>query len=200
MTISHARLRRCHGVIGLTLSQRPSEAKFVTIRVGEVEEPLAPFGIVRCRVWAVAGRDHARMEGVNVGMVEDNTSPPRPISLGRLGNEIEIAVSNPKTRKRCLVTTMNDLKAEHAIEANSARHNADAERKTKGRPDGRPCFHTLSLSEQTCSFPVPGSRSKYGACCPMIKAGSGLSGPSRAHMALVNCGCIGPKRVARGLR
>jgi hypothetical protein len=29
------------------LSQRPSKAKFVTIRVGQVEEPLPPFGIAR---------------------------------------------------------------------------------------------------------------------------------------------------------
>ena len=84
----------------MTLSQRPREAKFVPIRVGEVEEALAPFGIPRCRVWTVAGRDHPRMEGVNVGMVEDKTSPPRPISRGRLCDEIEIAGSSPKTRKR----------------------------------------------------------------------------------------------------
>jgi hypothetical protein len=107
---------------GLSLSQRPSEAKFVTIRVGEVEEPFAPFSILRWRVWTVARRNHARMERVNVGMVEDNASPPRPISLGRLSDEIEIICSSPKTRKRRVITTMNDLKSQHAIEADSARH------------------------------------------------------------------------------
>jgi hypothetical protein len=54
--------RSCHGISGFTLSQWPSEAKFVTIRVGQVEEPLAPFAIARCCVWTIAGRDHARME------------------------------------------------------------------------------------------------------------------------------------------
>ena len=54
----------------------------MTIRIGQVEEPLAPFGVARCRVWMVAGRDHARMGRVNVGMVEDNSSPPRPRPLG----------------------------------------------------------------------------------------------------------------------
>ena len=83
------------------------EAKFVTIRVGEVEEPFAPFGILRCRVWTVAGRNHARMKRVNVGMVEDNTSPPRPISLGRLGDEIEIICSSSKTRKRFVSRTQD---------------------------------------------------------------------------------------------
>ena len=46
----------------------------MTIRVGQVEEPLAPFGVTRRRVWTVPGGDQARMEGVNVRMVEDNTS------------------------------------------------------------------------------------------------------------------------------
>jgi hypothetical protein len=46
------------------------------------------------------------MEGVNVGMVEDNTSPPRPISLGKWAMKIEIA----------------DLKSQHAIKADGARH------------------------------------------------------------------------------
>jgi len=56
---------------GFTLSQWPSEAKFVAIRIGQVKEQLAPFGIARCGVWSVAGHDHARIEGVDVGMVED---------------------------------------------------------------------------------------------------------------------------------
>ncbi len=98
------------GIGGFILSQWPSEAKFVAVRIGQVKEPLAPFGIARCRVWSVAGRDHARMEGVDVGMVEDDTSPPRPISLRGLCDEIEKAGSSPKTCKRGVIATMNDLK------------------------------------------------------------------------------------------
>src|SRR5262245_23469860 len=94
-----------------TLSQWPSEAEFVTIRVGQVEEPLAPLGIARCRVWNVAGRDHVRMEGINVRVVKNNTSPPGPPPLDRLGDEIEIAGSSPKARKRSVLTSINDLKS-----------------------------------------------------------------------------------------
>ena len=65
-------------------SQRPGEAELVTIWIGQVEEPLAPFGIARRRIWAVAGRDYSRMEGVNVVVVEDHASPPGPLALGRL--------------------------------------------------------------------------------------------------------------------
>jgi hypothetical protein len=58
----------------------------VTIGIGYVEEALAPFGIVRCGVGLVPSRDDARMERVNIGMIEDNASPPRPILFGRSGN------------------------------------------------------------------------------------------------------------------
>src|SRR5262249_54816272 len=64
--------------------QRLCEADLVTIRVGQVKEPRAPFGIARRRVRAIAGRDNARMKRVDVGMVEDEASPPRPRSLGGL--------------------------------------------------------------------------------------------------------------------
>src|SRR5215204_6392385 len=94
----------------------------MTIRVRQMEEPLAPFGIARCRVRTVTGRDHARVEGINVGMIEDDTSPPRPTLLGRLGDQIEIAGSSPKARKCGVVATVNELKSQYAIEADSARH------------------------------------------------------------------------------
>jgi hypothetical protein len=51
------------------------------------------------------------MEGVNVGMVKDNASPPRPNPLGGLGDEIEMVGPSPKTGKRCIDTTMSDLKS-----------------------------------------------------------------------------------------
>jgi hypothetical protein len=44
--------REC-GIGGFTLSQWPSEAKFVAIRIGQVKELLAPFGASR---GAVSGR------------------------------------------------------------------------------------------------------------------------------------------------
>ena len=38
--------------------QRFGEAELVAVRVGQMEEALAPFGIARRRVRAIAGRDH----------------------------------------------------------------------------------------------------------------------------------------------
>src|SRR5208337_616887 len=61
-------------------------------------------------------------------MVEDDTSPPRPASLGRLGDKIEIATSSPKARKRCVVATVNDLESQHAIEVDGTRHVVGGQR------------------------------------------------------------------------
>jgi hypothetical protein len=103
-------------------SQWPSETKFVAVRIGQVKEPLTPFGIAWWRVWSITGRNHARIESVNVGMVEDDAPPPRPLSLGRLLDQIEKAGSSPKACKRSAVTAMNDLKSQHAVESDGASH------------------------------------------------------------------------------
>ena len=62
----------------------------MTIWVGQVKKPFPPFGIAWRRIRTIAGRDHARVQGVNVGMVKDHPPPPRPSSLGGLGDEIEV--------------------------------------------------------------------------------------------------------------
>src|SRR5262252_2760934 len=120
------------------LPQRLGEAELVTIRVGQVKEPLAPFGVARRRVRAIAGRDHARVERVDVGMVEDDASPPRPRSLGGLGDQIEVARSGPKARKGGVVAAVKHLKSQHTIEADRARHVVGGERDGADAFDHRP--------------------------------------------------------------
>src|SRR6266436_641228 len=102
------------------------------------------MGISKMQTGAIAGRDHARMKGVDVGMVEDDASPPGPRSLGGLGNQIEIARSSPKARKRRVVAAVDHLKSQHAIEADRARHVVGGER------DGTDAFdHRPSSSERS---------------------------------------------------
>src|SRR5262249_23228811 len=108
--------------------QRLGEAELVTIRVGQVEEALAPFGIARRRVRTVARRHDAGMQRVDVGMVEDDASPPRPRPLGRLRDQIEIARSGPKARKRGVGAAVDHIEPQHAIEADRARHVVGGER------------------------------------------------------------------------
>src|SRR5215472_1370006 len=106
----------------MSLPHWPSEAKFVAIRIGQVKEPLTPIGIARWRVWSITGRDHIRIEGVNIGMVEDDTPPPRPRSFRRLCDQIEKAGSSPKACKCCAITTTNDLKSQGAVECDGTCH------------------------------------------------------------------------------
>ena len=106
----------------MSLPHWPSEAKFVAIRIGQVKEPLTPIGIAWWRVWSITGRDHIRVEGVNIGMVEDDTPPPRPLSFRGLCDQIEKAGSSPKACKRSAMTTMNDLKSKRAVEGDGTRH------------------------------------------------------------------------------
>jgi len=65
-------------------TQRPSKTELVTIRVGQVKESLAPFGISRGGVRLVPRRDYAPVERVNLRIVEDHSSPPGPMPRGRL--------------------------------------------------------------------------------------------------------------------
>jgi hypothetical protein len=150
-------MRRPKG--GLTLSQWPSEAKFVTVRIGQVKEPLAPFGIARRRLWSVAGRNYSRVEAVDVGMVEDDTSPPGPISLRGLCDEVEKAGSSPKTCKPGFIATMNDFKSQHAIEGDGLPHVVGGQRDRTDALDHRGTAPFSSLIEA------------HSRCAPKVKSG-----------------------------
>src|SRR5262245_65930952 len=78
------------------------------------------------------------MERVDVGMVENDASPPGPRSLRGLGNQIEIVRSSPKARKRGVLAAIDHLKSQHAIEAHRARHVVGGERDGADAFDHRP--------------------------------------------------------------
>src|SRR5262245_45694191 len=140
------------------ITQRLGEAEFVTIGVGQVKEPLAPFGVARRGVRAIAGRDHARMERVDVGMVEDDASPPGPRSLGGLGDQIEVARSSPKARKRGVLAAIDHLKSQHAIEADRARHVVGGERDGADTFDHRPSSNARGARSLGRSLGLAGDR------------------------------------------
>ena len=77
----------------------------MTIRIGEVKEPLAPFVVARRRVGAIPGRNHARIDSVGVGMTESD-APPKTSFVPRPRNEIEKARSRPEAREFSLLTTV----------------------------------------------------------------------------------------------
>src|SRR5690349_5191977 len=78
-----------HGSAGGVLSprgRRPSETQLVAVWIGDVEEPLSPFGVARCRMGLVPGGDQTTVERVDLRLVDDQSSPPRPAALRRLSD------------------------------------------------------------------------------------------------------------------
>ena len=133
-----------------------SKAEFVTIWVGQVKKPFPPIGIAWRRFRTIAGRDHARVQGVNVGMVKDHPPPPRPSSLGGLGDEIEVAASSPKARERARLTAVNNFKSEHTIEADGARHIVRRQRDGADALDHRGIAHRRSAcASRKLDVPTP---------------------------------------------
>jgi hypothetical protein len=52
------------------------------------------------------------MQAIDVCMIENNTTPPRPIPVDGLDDEIEVTGSSPKARKcRIITATMNNFKS-----------------------------------------------------------------------------------------
>src|SRR4051794_16274552 len=66
----------------------PGEAELVAVRVGEVEEALAPFGVAGGGARSVSRRACTLVECVDVGDVEDHAPPPAPALLRRLGDQV----------------------------------------------------------------------------------------------------------------
>jgi hypothetical protein len=71
-------------------NQRSSETEFVAVGVNQVEEALTPFGIAGHGSRLVSRCERTVVKCVNIGNVEDYAPPPGPVSLGRLGDEVEI--------------------------------------------------------------------------------------------------------------
>jgi hypothetical protein len=62
-----------------------------------VEVALAPLGVARRRLRVQARGERARVHRVDVVHVEDETAPPGPAPLRRLGDEIEVlATTDPQ--------------------------------------------------------------------------------------------------------
>src|SRR6266850_1096160 len=103
-------------------SQRPSEAELVAVGIGQVEEPLTPFGIARRGVRVATGRYQAGIQPVDVGNVEDQAPPPGPLAFGRLKDQVEKIRPGAKTGELRLFTAIEHLKSQHAVKPDGSAH------------------------------------------------------------------------------
>lgn len=102
--------------------QRPCEAEFVAIRVRDVKEPLTPFGVAGRSMWLVTSLGCGCMQGINVRMIENYSTPPRPLRIWGRCDEVEVTGSNSKTRKVRFITAMDNFKAQCPVKAHGTRH------------------------------------------------------------------------------
>ncbi len=72
-------------------AERTRKAKFVAVRICDVEVTFAPFCVSGLCVGFKSFGDGVTVKRVHVGDVEDGTTPPRPLAIDRLGSEVEIA-------------------------------------------------------------------------------------------------------------
>src|SRR5262249_38970927 len=76
--------------------QRPRETQFMTVRISEMKEAFAPFGIAGRGRRLEACRQGFCIDFIDIDNIEHYPPPPEPPPFGRLGDEIEIARHCPK--------------------------------------------------------------------------------------------------------
>src|SRR3954469_2065269 len=92
-----------------------------------MEVALAPFGIAGSGRWLKPGGACTLIEAIHIGHMEDHASPPGPLSLYRLGDQVQIARSSAEAGERGCFTPEQDLKPERLIEADSSAHVVSGE-------------------------------------------------------------------------
>jgi hypothetical protein len=106
------------------LSKRSREAKFVSIRVDEVEISLAPRRVAWSECGRQAGRESALVLGVDIINIEDCATPPAPCPLSRHRREVQIAAASMKAGEVRIWTPILEREAERPIERNRTGHIA----------------------------------------------------------------------------
>src|SRR5215469_7770535 len=108
--------RACSARSRLPRSERSGAAQLVAGRIHQVEETLSPFGIARGCLRLEAGGDNACIKTVDVHYIEDHASPPRPVPMMGLRDEIEIVRANAERGESCIVAAIHELEAELTVE------------------------------------------------------------------------------------
>ncbi len=103
-------------------SEWPREAELVTVRVADVEVAFAPFGVARSSVAPQPLGDAVLVQGVHVRDIEDHPTPPGPLVLQRLSNQVHITRSGKQASKGCPFAAVADGKTERTIEPYGACH------------------------------------------------------------------------------
>lgn len=126
---------------------RPGKTQLVAVRVGDVEVPLSPLGIAGRGLGVQPVAQRAVVEGVNVADVKDDTSPPRPLPVGRFAGDVQIALADAEAGKGRVGPAIDQLETQRAIERDRTGHVVSGEGdRTDGLDGSAHGIHSLTAS------------------------------------------------------
>src|SRR5580704_1718429 len=99
---------------GESAPEGPGEAQLMAVGIAHVEEALAPRRIARRGLRPAAGGEEARVQRIDITVVEDQPAPPRPLPPGRLMDQVQEIVAGAKAGKGGVHAAMDDREPQHA--------------------------------------------------------------------------------------
>ena len=102
--------------------ERTGKAKFVAVRISDVEVTFAPFRVSGFCVGFKSFGDGVTVKRVHVSDVEDGTTPPRPLAIDWLGSEVEIAGADAEAGELVLGATASHVEAKSLIKTYRLLH------------------------------------------------------------------------------
>ena len=102
--------------------ERTRKAKFMAVRISDVEVTFAPFRVSGFCIGFKSFGDGVMVKRVHVGDVEDGTTPPRPLAIDRLGREVEIAGADAEAGELVLGATVSHVEAKGLIKTYRLLH------------------------------------------------------------------------------
>ena len=102
--------------------ERTCKAKFVAVRISDVEVTFAPFRVSGFGVGFKSFGDGVTVKRVHVGDMEDDTTPPRPLAIDRLDSKIEIAGAEAEAGELVLGATVSHVEAKGSIKTYRLLH------------------------------------------------------------------------------
>ena len=95
--------------------EQTRKAKFMAVRISDVEVTFAPFRVSGFGVGFKSFGDGVMVKRVHVGDVEDGTTPPRPLAIDGLGREVEIAGADAEAGECVLGPAVSHIEAKGLI-------------------------------------------------------------------------------------
>ena len=101
---------------------RTGKAEFVSIRIKNVEIPLAPRSVAWRERGLQAGGYSLRILCINIINVKDRAPPPTPYTFWRHHDQIQIAATGVETGETCRRTTVFQSEPQRLVKQDRASH------------------------------------------------------------------------------